>query len=395
MTGQKADLGHYEMQSTIMPDKTESDAKTQRLRLTCLTLDGWKSIKALNEFPLTDINVLIGTNGAGKSNLISFFRMLSWLSDENLQTYIARYGGANALLHCGAASTPQLSAAMAFESEKGKTEYDFRLFHAASDTLIFADEQFCFTPAGKHGHKFQSLGSGHREALVVAQKDASGTRRFLTNALKSCIVYQFHNTSETARMRQRWSVDDNAFLKEDAANIAPFLMRLADEYPKHYRLIVETIQQAVPFFLNFTFNSTGNTIMLQWRERTGDTVYSAYQASDGMLRVIALTALLLQPAEKLPSLLVLDEPELGLHPYAIDVIAGLVRSASQNSQVIVATQSTTFLDNFDPSEIVVVDRDDHGSSQFHRLKSEELQEWLSEYSLSELWEKNVIGGRPK
>jgi predicted ATPase len=310
-----------------------------------------------------------------------------------LQDYIANNGGANALLHCGAAITPQLSTEMTFRSQQGTTDYHFRLFHAASDTLIFADEASRFARSGSSPGSLISLGSAHRESMLIEQADSHATIRFVLSALKNCVVYQFHNTSETARMRQKWPTGDNWFLKEDAANVAPFLLGLQTHHPKHYRLIVETIRQIMPFFLDFELQPFGNAVVLQWRERQSDMVYSAHQASDGMLRLIALLCLLLQPVERFPSLLVLDEPELGLHPYAIGVIAGLIRSASRHAQLLVATQSTALVDYFDPEDIVVVDRDQQESG-FRRLEADPLKDWLSEYSLSELWEKNVIGGRP-
>ncbi|MGO8670545.1 MAG: AAA family ATPase [Capsulimonadaceae bacterium] len=194
-------------------------------------------------------------------------------------------------------------------------------------------------------------------------------------------------------MRQKWDINDSYFLKEDAANLAPFLMRLQNKASRHYGLIVDTLRQILPFFNDFELNPNENTLLLQWREKGSDMVFGAHQASDGMLRTMALISLLLQPSTELPSVLILDEPELGLHPFAISTIAGLLKAASLTSQVIVATQSATFIDYCEPNDIVVVDR--KGTvSEFKRLSSVDLEEWLQDYSLSELWEKNVIGGRP-
>ena len=211
--------------------------------------------------------------------------------------------------------------------------------------------------------------------------------------LRQCVVFQFHNTSSTARIRQRWDKDDNRFLKEDGANLGSFLLRLREEEPKSYRRILETVRQIVPFFADFVLEPSGNSILLQWRERNSDLIFSASQASDGTLRTLALVTLLLQPQHNLPAILVLDEPELGLHPFAINVVAGLVKSVSLHNQVILATQSTTLINAFDAEDIVVVDRPNREST-FTRLDSVQLEEWLNEYSLAELWEKNVLGGRP-
>ena len=133
---------------------------------------------------------------------------------------------------------------------------------------------------------------------------------------------------------------------------------------------------------------------MKWRERGSDLEFGAHQASDGTLRTIALISLLLQPERDLPSVLILDEPELGLHPFAIDIVAGLLKSASLSAQVFVATQSMSLLNYFEPEDVIVVDRIGR-ESKFRRLNSIELKDWLEDYSLAELLEKNVIGGNPQ
>ncbi|MGE0684732.1 MAG: AAA family ATPase [Candidatus Binatia bacterium] len=366
-------------------------------KLTKLELHGFKSIRHLADFKLGPLNILIGVNGAGKSNLISFFKLINWMtpSPGNLQFYIGKSGGANVLLHDGVATTPQLEAILTFETDAGVNEYSMRLFHAAPDTLIFADEKYRFsrhTSGGKADWKL--LGAGHREArLVEVAEEGDQTAKTILWLMKGCVVYQFHNTSDTARIRQRWDVEDNRFLKEDAANLAPFLLRLRDTQPKAYSRIVETLRQIAPFFADFVLEPLGDTVILQWRERNSDIIFGPHQASDGTLRVMALVSLLLQPEEDLPTVVILDEPELGLHPYAIHVVAGLLKSIATRTQVILATQSMTFVDCFEPEHIIVVSRPGREST-FKRLDSERLKEWLEEYSLAELWEKNVLGGRP-
>jgi predicted ATPase len=215
----------------------------------------------------------------------------------------------------------------------------------------------------------------------------------MLNMLRRMIVHQFHNTSSTARMRNKWAADDGRWLKEDAANLAPFLHRLKETKSKYYRRIVETLRLILPFFADFEFQPEYGRLLLRWRERGSDQVFSAAQAADGMLRAMALVALLQQPELDLPDVLILDEPELGLHPYAIEVLAALIQSASQHTQVIVATQSISLIDRFEPHDIVVVDRTGREST-FRRLSDSELSEWREQFTLSELWEKNVLGGRP-
>jgi predicted ATPase len=364
------------------------------IMLKKIKIKGYKSIQSL-ELELNEINILIGANGAGKSNLISFFKLLSWMiqSQGKLQFFIAQSGGANSLLFDGASITPQLEAELNFQTDFGRNDYYFRLFHAASDTLIFAEEKYRFSRSiFSSVADWISLDSGHKEAKIINQGDQ--TARTLVPLLQNCKVYQFHNTSDTARIRQRWSIEDNRYLREDGANLASVLLRLKENEPKYYRIIVDTLTQITPFFDDFVLETVSNTVILQWTEKNTDIIFSSHQISDGTLRTMALVTLLLQPISDLPDVLILDEPELGLHPYAINIIAGLIQSISHEVQVILATQSTFLIDCFATEDIIIVDRKQR-ASEFKRLDPEPLKDWLEEYSLSELWNKNVLGGRPK
>ncbi|HEY9866991.1 MAG TPA: AAA family ATPase [Candidatus Obscuribacterales bacterium] len=361
-----------------------------------IKIKGYKSIQSL-ELELNKINILIGANGAGKSNLISFFKLLSWMiqSQGKLQFFIGQSGGANSLLFDGVSITPQLEAELNFETDSGQNDYYLRLFHAASDTLIFGEEKYRFSSSRFSSvADWNSLDAGHKEAKIInLSTQGDLTARTLVSLLQNCKVYQFHNTSDTARIRQRWGIEDNRYLREDGANLASVLLRLKETEPKHYRIIVDTLTQITPFFDDFVLEPINNSVILQWTEKNTDIIFSSHQISDGTLRTMALVTLLLQPISDLPDVLILDEPELGLHPYAINIIAGLIQSISDEVQVIVATQSTFLIDCFAPEDIIVVDRKPR-ASEFKRLDPEPLKDWLEEYSLSELWNKNIFGGRP-
>ena len=375
-----------------------------------IKIKGYKTLKDI-ELNLTPVNVLIGANGSGKSNFISFFKLLRWMLQNpgKLQFFIGQSGGANALLFDGVAITSQIEAELTFETDAGKNDYFFRLSHAAGDTLIFAEEKYRFSNYNfPHLAAWQSLDSGHKEAQIidVATMGREPTAKKIFNLLQKCAVYQFHNTSETARIRQKWSIEDNKYLREDGANLAPVLLRLKETEPLYYKRIVETLQQIAPFFLDFVLEPVNFSVILQWKERNTDLIFSSHQASDGILRSMALITLLLQPESDLPEVLILDEPELGLHPYAINIVGGLIQSISHQTQVILATQSTQLIDCFELEDVIVVERKNlelednvlverkNRESTFKRLDSKNLEDWLEEYSLSELWNNNFIGGRP-
>lgn len=364
-------------------------------RIKNFAIDGFKSIRHL-ELDLRQLNVLIGANGAGKSNLIGFFRLLNFLQSGALQRHIGEQGGANGVLHYGAKITPQLSSTINFETDRGFNRYHMRLTHAAGDTLIFADEEIKYSNKNKQTEgPTISLGAGHKESSVIAQSEgtdkAATTAKVIRNMMGDWQVFQFHDTSATAYIKQSRYLDDSYFLKADAGNLAPFLFKMREQKGEYYRRIVETIKLCAPFFDDFVLIPRDNNIILNWKEKNSDMLFGPHQLSDGTLRMMAIVTLLLQP--KLPSMIIIDEPELGLHPYAITVLAGLLKSASGRSQLLISTQSVNLVDELEPDDIIVVDRKD-GQSEFSRPDPKNLDGWLDEYTMSELWEKNVLGGRP-
>ncbi len=299
------------------------------------------------------------------------------------------------LLHDGPTRTRGIESKLEIQTSAGKDEYGFLLAYAAGDTLVFADEHYLFRRPHHQDRPAPGLGSGHRESRLIEKADAGEkTAKSILRMLRRMIVHQFHDTSSTSRMRNKWDVEDGRRLKEDAANLAPFLLRLKNYETPYYQRIVESLRAILPFFADFEFEPEYKSLLLKWRERGTDRIFDSSQAADGMLRVMALLALLQQPEKDLPDVLFLDEPELGLHPYAIEVLAGLIHSVSKHVQVVVATQSVSLLDRFEPHEVVVTERSGREST-FRRLSAAELSDWREQYTLSELWEKNVLGGRPK
>jgi predicted ATPase len=363
-----------------------------------MEIKGYRSIKEA-PIDLGQLNVLIGANGAGKSNFVSFFKMLNEMLAGRLQEYIGKTGRAQSILHFGPKVTPQLEGCLEFEDDNTADTYYLRLFHAAGDTLLFAEETLDYTKKdwlGSHNPPM-SLGAGHSETRIAdLAQQGNKTAKAFRHILNDCRVYHFHDTSTTARIRQFAYINDNRWLMPDAGNLAAMLYAYRLRSHIAYNRIVSTIQKILPEFDDFVLEPSrlnANDIILNWRKRGWDYLFGAHQISDGTLRAMAICTLFLQPEENLPDVIILDEPELGLHPHALGIIAGLIRAVSTRVQVIVATQSETFLNHFDPAEIVTVECN-AGQSKFQRLDPDQLKDWLDEYTIGELWQRNVLGGGP-
>jgi predicted ATPase len=364
-------------------------------QLQWLGIKGFKSIRDQG-LEFGQLNVFIGGNGAGKSNLVEVFRFLNQVVKQRLQTYTGEAGGANAFLHFGRKCTDALSLTIQFHPHYRPPNvsncYSLSFIPTDEDRFLFESERTLYRTGRGEGWQTDDSWSGHIEVrLAESKKD---TARDIHNYLNSYQIYHFHDTSSSSAMKQTCDLNDNRILRADAGNLAAFLYMLQKTKPDHFVNIEDTIRQIAPFFGRFKLEPSAlnpEKIRLEWEEKDLDTYFGAAALSDGTLRFICLATLLLQPT--LPSLILIDEPELGLHPAAIQLLAGLLLSASTQTQLIVATQSVTLINQLDPGHVWVVDRRD-GQSVFTHLKSADMSAWLDDYSLGELWEKNILGGRP-
>lgn len=362
-------------------------ALTDHRQLSRIVIRGFKSIREC-ELRLGSVNIMIGCNGAGKSNFIDFFRMIRQILDRNLQVYVGKQGGPDAILHFGRRTTPRLSAELYF----GNNGYTFTLEPTLDNRMMFVTEDFLWNMMVSDF----VIASGHFESEVENKRTITQIYKYVVPVMRRWCVYHFHDTGDDSPIKRTHGLNDNVSLRANAGNLAAFLYLLKEKYRGEYQLIVHTIRLVAPFFGDFHLRPSprnGEMIELEWVESGQDVPFKAHHLSDGTLRFISLATALLQPAELQPETILIDEPELGLHPYAIKVLADLIMMASERKQIIVSTQSVELINEFDPEDIIVVDRDE-GRSVFHRVQKDELVEWLDEYSLGELWMKNILGGRP-
>jgi len=355
-----------------------------------IKIEGFKSIESA-ELELGDLNVVIGANGSGKTNLIGVFRLLESVLSRRLHSYVAEEP--DRFLFHGREITPELLLEFVFE------EFTYRFRLKVVQRKLILDEirvklsgNLSINPSGEEQFIYECLDSSESKLEELESRNES--IKFVFFQLRNLVVYHFHDTSDSSPARRMADINDNRFFRRDAANLPAYLYWLKQKHSVAFRHIEEHVQLVAPFFECFVlepFKNNERKINLEWRHKGSDAYFDAWSLSDGTLRFICLATLLLQPSP--PALILLDEPELGLHPFAIRILAEMLETASEKSQVILATQSVTLLDNFAPQNVIVAENDGLRTT-FKRLDEEKLKVWLEEFSIGELWEKNVLGGQP-
>ena len=369
---------------------------SQNTHLEHIEIKGFKSIKHL-DLKMEPINILIGANGSGKSNFISIFTFLRNLSEGKLQNYVEKNGFANAFFHFGSKRTSEIAVTIGV----GFNGYNAVFEHGSDDdSLVFKNEYCTIKTSSRH---WTIKGKRGESGLLPGSEAASSDVRKYTRAyLEGCRVYHFHDTSQSAGFKQAVDLEASDYLYSDASNIAAFLYRLKngelEDYTRAYEEIVAAVQTVSPYFHEFYLEPRGaeneEQVLLKWTHKEYDSPFSANQLSDGTARFICMATLFLQPSYLRPKSIVIDEPELGLHPAALEVLAEMVKVTSKDNQVICSTQSVTFANQFEAKDFIVVDQKS-GESTFKRVEDEELKDWLEDFGMGDIWTKNLIGGRPE
>lgn len=357
--------------------------------LKSIRIEGYKSIGD-QTVELRDVNILIGPNGAGKSNFIGVFRFLRQIVERRLQITIREAGGGERLLYFGSKQTIKINFTLDFNPNY----YHLSLASSNNDSLFVLQEQCGFQGVSDARPYWENISEGTAESNLLDTTRRTPVVDHTYNALKTWRVYHFHDTSSGAAVKKRANINDNSFLREDAANLAAFLYKMRQVETKYYQRIVKSVQMVIPNFRDFHLRPdplNEGTVLLEWESSESDYLFGVSELSDGSLRFICLVTVLLQPAP--PSIILLDEPELGLHPAAITLLAGMLRKVAHKSQIIISTQSAALVSQFEPEDILVVELENK-STVFKRLNSQGLEGWLEDYTLGELWNKNLIGGRP-
>lgn len=374
------------------------------VKLKQIALSGYKSYGTEVQVDLRNVNVIIGANGAGKSNFISFLEMIAYIASDGFGDFVGKNGFADGLCHFGATEDSMISGSLQLETGERTDEYSFEIIPTVSGGMFFSRERICYFDGHsdkKYVNEFKN--SGQTSALIqLGQSGKNTTVKSILHLLRGLRVFHFNDTTMQAGIRKPGYLYDNVYLRSNAGNIAAFLYQMKErtDLNAYYHRIVSMVQLVFPRFDDFVLRpmereNMDATILLNWKEKGSDQVFGPFALSDGTLRFIALATLLLQPEETLPDVIILDEPEIGLHPQAIHLLQNIIYQVSSRAQVIIATQSPLFLDGMNTEDVLVADYDNQRkSSIIKRLDEQALAKWLEEYSLGELWEKNVLGGTP-
>ena len=374
---------HFSEQEPPPPQehRTELQARLERIRIR-----GFRSLADVELDGLGDLTVVVGASGTGKSNFVRFFDMLSWmLRSRRLGEFVARYGGADDQLFGGADETMRLEADVSLRTQVGRNDYRFALSHAHPDRFVFVEEAFRFSRDGLPTEaNWRHLGAGHHEAQIVDAGHPGAepspnrtTAATIVRLLRSCATYQFQDTSDESNFKRRWDGDDNLRLRRHGGNLAALLWRLEEEDPEVFEEICAQIRRALPGFDRFEVDENYGKVTLAWRANWSQRRFTTNLTSDGSIRLFALLTLLNLPSDLMPNVVLVDEPELGLHPAAIEVVADSVRALTGRKQVIIVTQSPRLVDALDVDEVVTFDFLE-GRTQARRRDRGELQAWLEE-----------------
>lgn len=366
---------------------------SESARIKSVTIEGFRSLKNIQHLELPQLTVLIGANGAGKSTLIRFFEMLSWmLKAKNLQEFVLRHGGGDDQFFMGARKTPRIHVELCLDTDKGQNDYRFDLTHiSAGDSVMVMNEAYRYSahdiPTKAKWTEIEGVG---KESNLLEKK--SKTAQTIVNLLRQCSTYQFHDTSFNAAIHNRWDVTESFRLRSDGGNLAAVLLDLRTTDRKRYELIVKQIVRVLPTFKDFVLEAEAGKVLLRWVGRQTDKVFGSHLTSDGSLRLFCLLTLLNLPPERLPDVMFFDEPELGLHPHAITLVAEMFKRLSKKRQIFIATQSPYLVDCFELENIIVANAS-NGETVLRNLPRVQYQEWLDdEYQLSDIWLKQAVGG---
>jgi predicted ATPase len=364
---------------------TVSDQGSSLQYIRTLRLSGWRSIVD-ETIELGPLNVVVGGNGSGKSNLLSVFRVLNAMIGGRLQSLFAADRAVDDAtddwIHHGVNRAKAIAVSLVLQTRTGVSTYGAAWERAGDGRMPFVDERIGFMRDGREEPYQRLLGDGHLETqLSDVSNRGDHTARVIHNFLARSRFYSFSDLSADSLVRRPCPVQQNRFLAPNGQNAAAVLWRYQREHPDVFERIEAVVRQAFPEIQSILprLSPDGKLVSIDWKRRGTGNRFSLHTVSNGAILFLLMAMLTCQPSAELPLIMAIEEPELGLSPRGIDQLAELMRQASQECQILVTTHSPYLVDACDTEHVIVASQQNH-QSQFRRLSDTALEAWLDEYT---------------
>lgn len=417
----KVARGVYALSDWSVEQQAAISTPTRLTELSCWGFRSYPDRDMVRALTMTPLSVLIGPNSSGKSNLLDMLLLISEAADQKLSDGVRRRNGMRSILWQNGAKEfgweLVLAAEGAFAAEEGPLHYRVVVRPRGESPSIALEEVAVEAKSGTRVLLSAMNGAVRLRAegkpqlgpetpltsdseLAISQiRDPQNypTLSRLRDYLASWAIYREFLTDEQSKMRQPQVASADTQLQPHGENLIAVLHQINNrtQYRPYNTGIRELLRLAFEDFEELYFPAepgASGKIGLAWKDRSLSGDLDVSQLSDGMLRFLALSTLLAAP--DLPPLVCVDEPEIGLHPALLHLVAGMAEKASARTQVILTTHSTQLINSLSRPEYVTVVERDKGATTLRRLDAGKLGAWLRDFTLGELWLQGEIGGRP-
>lgn len=350
-----------------------------------LSVDGFRRLCGVNiDFKDRPLCVMIGANGSGKTSVLEVMSLLAASAQGKLGDRISELGGIGAVLTAGRS---EMSFQLTAGSGAGPLQYDLSIETSGIGYSLKAE-----------GLAHIGRGTITLRAKVVSETGLSDARSLLKPAadfrerLASSAYYHMLDVGPRSQVRLPQPMRPAKLPGKNGEDLVTCLYDMRETEPDAFETVEDSLRAAFPGFVQLTFPPVAaGTLAMIWRDRNFPTGFYSHQLSEGMLRFLWLATLLQSSA--LPEVVLLDEPEVSLHPELLNLLAHQLREAAQRSQIIVATHSDRLVRFLKPEEVLVADLTEEGLAKLTWADSLDLEKWLDEYTLDEVWGIGRLGGR--
>lgn len=380
-------------------------------RINRLKINGYKRLHNIDiDMEKHPLMVMVGANGIGKTSFLEVFDLISASAEGKLNKKISEFGGLTDILTKDKAEELSIGIDMNVPNYN-PLKYEFIIGKKAHSYSISSET---LSQDRGYRHPFMHIDSYYDDIKYYEIEEGKLLRptwshnpfetslsqvpkmfdqpEELRQTLSQTSFYHTLNVKPNAPVKLPQQMKPVWFPGKNGEDLYPFLYYLKESDKNRYDTIIDTLKAAFPGFEGLSFPPVAaGMLAMTWKESYFSSPLYMNQLSEGILRFLWLISLLQCPV--LPSITMIDEPEVSLHPELLSILADLMREASQRTQLIVATHSDRLIRFLKPEEVAVMDLTDEGLAQLTWADTLELDEWLSEYTLDELWGMGRMGGR--